>query len=76
MVRSLSGLHFTHITIRYSDLRLFPHSSCQTRQETARKEVNSLVSLCFGPLGGPHQWLPVKKYILAYFLRLSTPNFS
>lgn len=49
MVRSLSGLHFTHITIRYSDSGFFRYLSCQTRQETARKEVNSLVSLCFGP---------------------------
>lgn len=45
MVRSLSGLHFTHITIRYSDSGFFRYLSCQTRQETARKEEPAYVSL-------------------------------
>lgn len=64
------------LRLRAKLLPLSTYSSCQTRQETARKEVNSLVSLCFGPLcGGPHQWFPRRStYYHTFFV--CQPLFS
>ena len=48
LVHGLSLPHFTHFTVRYSDLSSFPYSSCQTRQE-ASDGGTLLLPLCFGP---------------------------
>ena len=48
LVHGLSLPHFTHFTVRYSDLSSFPYSSCQTRQE-ASDGGTLLLPLCFDP---------------------------
>ncbi len=72
MVHGLSGPHFTHITIRYSDLSSFPCSSCQTRQEASERRYTLVASL-FRLLREPHQWLRCPA-ILPHYFSLSTPK--
>ena len=49
MVRSLSGPHFTHITIRYSDIEFVSLLKLSNQTGDSAKEVSTLLSLrCTG----------------------------